>query len=116
MEGRETLIRSRVRAPRAGAIAGILFSILLILSLVLIRSSVPDSREDLGTWLSSGGQTVRLGLQLVPFAGIAFLWFIGVLRDGWGSAKTSFLPQSSSVAVSCFSRCSSPLPRWPGES
>jgi hypothetical protein len=90
MEGRETLTRSRVRAPRAGAIAGILFSILLILSLVLIWSSVPDRREDLGTWLSSDGQTVRLGLQLVPFAGIAFLWFIGVLRDRLGQHEDQF--------------------------
>ena len=31
-----------------------------------------------------------LGLQLVPFAGIAFLWFIGVLRDRLGEREDQF--------------------------
>lgn len=31
-----------------------------------------------------------LALGLVPFAGIAFLWFIGVLRDRVGVAEDRF--------------------------
>ncbi len=31
--------------------------------------------------MSANARTVALALNLVPFAGIAFLWFIGVLRD-----------------------------------
>ena len=41
MQKKAPLIRARLRAPRAGAIAGIMFSILLIITLVLIRISVP---------------------------------------------------------------------------
>jgi hypothetical protein len=51
-EERLTEIRNRLKAPRAGAIAGIVFSILLIISLVLIRVSVPANPRDAGTWLS----------------------------------------------------------------
>jgi len=32
-----------------------------------------------------------LALSLVPFAGIAFLWFMGVIRDRIGSAEDQFL-------------------------
>jgi len=65
-------------------VAGILFSILLIICLVLVRLSVPADPEDAGAWLESSAETVTLALNLVPFAGIAFLWFIGVIRDRVG--------------------------------
>jgi hypothetical protein len=35
----------------------------------------------------------RSGVNLAPFAGIAFLWFIGVLRDRLGGA--ALLPRDS---------------------
>jgi hypothetical protein len=85
-----TEIRARLKAPRAGAIAGIVFSILLIISLVLIRISVPANPQDAGTWLSSSEKSIRLALNLLPFAGIAFLWFIGVLRDRMGAQEDRF--------------------------
>ena len=31
-----------------------------------------------------------MGLYLVPFAGIAFLWFIGVVRDRIGEREDKF--------------------------
>jgi hypothetical protein len=79
-----TLTRERLKAPRAAAIAGIVFSLLLITSLVLIRLSVPADPQDTGRWLSGGRRPVSLALNLLPFAGIAFLWFIGVVRDRLG--------------------------------
>ena len=85
-----TVIRDRLKAPRAGAIAGIIFSTLLIVSLVLIRVSVPATPGDVGTWLSDGGKSARLALNLLPFAGIAFLWFVGVLRDRMGAQEDRF--------------------------
>ena len=33
---------------------------------------------------------MALALNLVPFAGIAFLWFIGVLRDRLGEREDRF--------------------------
>jgi hypothetical protein len=79
-----TLARARLTTPRAAAVAGILFSVLLIVSLVLIRVSVPADPKDAGDWLTGSAKTVTLALNLVPFAGIAFLWFIGVIRDRLG--------------------------------
>ena len=79
-----TLTRSRATTPRAAAIAGILFSLLLLTSLTLIRLSVPENPHDAGTWLSGGWKTISIALNLLPFAGIAFLWFIGVVRDRLG--------------------------------
>jgi len=84
------LTRSGLTTPRAAAIAGIVFSILLIISLVLIRISVPDDPREAGTWLPSNWKTVSLALHLLPFAGIAFLWFIGVLRDRIGEYEDRF--------------------------
>ncbi len=84
MEQERTLTRSQLTTPRAAAIAGIAFSLLLITSLVLIRLSVPEDPQDAGDWLAGGWQTVSLALNLLPFAGIAFLWFIGVVRDRLG--------------------------------
>jgi hypothetical protein len=90
MEQEGTLTQARLKTPRAAGIAGIVFSILFIISLVLIRISVPSDPEEAGTWLSSGWKTVSLALHLLPFAGIAFLWFIGVLRDRMGAYEDRF--------------------------
>jgi len=84
-------IGAGLKAPRAGAIAGILFSLLFIVSVVLIRLSVPDSPGDPGTWLSHSAKSIGLALDLLPFAGIAFLWFMGVLRDRMGANEDRFL-------------------------
>jgi hypothetical protein len=84
MEQERVLTRSKLTPPRAAAIAGILFSLLLIASLVLIRLSVPEDPQDAGEWLAGGWRNVSLALNLLPFAGIAFLWFIGVVRDRLG--------------------------------
>lgn len=89
-EQREKTIRGRLKAPRAGAVAGIVFSILLIISLVLIRISVPATPGDTGAWLFESEKSIRLALGLLPFAGIAFLWFIGVLRDRMGAQEDRF--------------------------
>ena len=71
-------------SPRAAAVAGILFSVLLIASLVIIRLSIPADPRDAGRWLAGDTSLIDLALTLLPFAGIAFLWFIGVVRDRLG--------------------------------
>jgi hypothetical protein len=76
--------RSRLTSPRAAAVAGILFSVLLLVILILVRLSVPQNPGDAGAWLTSGSKNVELALNLLPFSGIAFLWFIGVVRDRLG--------------------------------
>jgi hypothetical protein len=83
---------SALRTPRAAAVAGVAFSVLLISSLVLLRISVPAEPSVPGTWLTDSGKrtAVAIGLNLIPFAGIAFLWFIGVIRDRIGAHEDRF--------------------------
>ena len=80
----------RLRTPRAAAVAGILFAVLLTSAYALIRVSIPPDPADGGAWLEEQAQTVALALSLVPIAGIAFLWFIGVLRDRMGELEDRF--------------------------
>jgi hypothetical protein len=81
-ETKVSLARQSMKSPRAAAIAGILFAVLYGVGLALIRISIPaDPAGDNAAWLETNFQMVTLALNLVPFAGIAFLWFIGVIRD-----------------------------------
>ena len=59
-------------------------------SVVLIRLSIPANPEDGGVWVKERAGTVTLALSLLPFAGIAFLWFIGVVRDRLGHLEDQF--------------------------
>jgi len=81
-----------IRTPRAAALAGIAFSLLFAVALVLVRTAVPADPDDAEQWLTDGSRhdAVLLGLGLVPFAGIAFLWFVGVVRDRIGEAEDRF--------------------------
>ncbi len=78
--------------PRAVAISGIIFAALYIASLVLLRLSVPADPKDPGDWLADATMRnwVRTALNLVPFAGIAFLWFMAVLRNRIGLREDRF--------------------------
>lgn len=69
--------------PRGAAISGIIFAVLAIVGLGLIRYAIPANLALPGNWLVEPNyrEAVRLALDLVPFAGIAFLWFMGVLRN-----------------------------------
>lgn len=91
MAERQVIITNRqLTTPRAAAVAGILFAILLSSSYVLIRVSIPVDPADGGAWLEDRANTVSFALILVPFAGMAFLWFIGVVRDRLGQLEDQF--------------------------
>jgi hypothetical protein len=85
-------VRERLRTPRSAAIAGIIFSLLLMASLILIRLSVPADPGESGQLMTSTvlSSRVLLALNMVPFSGIAFLWFIGVIRDLIGEQEDKF--------------------------
>ena len=86
----EYLLRANLRTPKAAAIAGMLFSFLLMAAFSLLRISVPADPQEPGSWLRTNSSTIALAINLVPFAGIAFLWFIGVLRDRLGQLEDRF--------------------------
>ena len=50
----------------------------------------PGDPQEPGAWLCSNSGSVALALNVLPFAGIAFLWFIGVLRDRLGDLEDRF--------------------------
>ena len=85
-----TFISTGLRTPGAAAIAGLLFSFLLLAAFVLLRISVPSEPQEPGSWLHAHSTTLELAMNLVPFAGIAFLWFVGALRDRLGAREDRF--------------------------
>ncbi|MEI8373203.1 MAG: hypothetical protein WCJ35_10270 [Planctomycetota bacterium] len=78
--------------PRVVAVSGIVFSVLYITSLVLVRLAVPADPKDPGIWLADPAYRnwVCIALNLVPFTGIAFLWFMAVLRNRVGLLEDRF--------------------------
>lgn len=87
----ESATGQSLSTPRAAAVAGILFALLLTTALVLVRTATDGAGES-GSWLTDLGRRrqVILALNLVPFSGIAFLWFIGVVRDRIGHREDRF--------------------------
>lgn len=84
------VIGQRMRTPRAAAVAGLIFSLLLIASMLLIRISIPANPLGPATDVISHAKAISLALHLLPFAGIAFLWFIAVVRDRLGELEDRF--------------------------
>jgi hypothetical protein len=86
----DSLARPELRTPKAAAVAGVLFSTLLITIFVLLRTAVPADPREQGAWLKSDLARVETVLNLLPFAAVAFLWFIGFLRDRLGEREDRF--------------------------
>jgi hypothetical protein len=94
----ETTPEARGRSLRKAAMLtagiGILFSVLFTIAFVLLLDlpAIDATDAELIAYYSSPGRVrpVAVGLYLLPFAGIAFLWFIGALRL-WSAASTKRL-------------------------
>jgi hypothetical protein len=85
-----TITHANLKTPKAAAIAGIAFSALLITFFWLLRLSIPADPMASAAWIATSGQRVSFALNLVPFSGVAFLWFIGVIRDRLGQLEDRF--------------------------
>lgn len=87
-EENERLIQEKLRSPRSAAVAGILFSILTFISMFLMFEVSEATAADINSeWLERWSNAASWVLTLVPFAGIAFLWFTGVIRDWLGDRE-----------------------------
>jgi len=95
-EGETSMSQGRVithkglKTPKAAAIAGVVFSVLLITSQLLIWSSIPAIPSHSALEVIGHSNTVSLALNMLPFAGVAFLWFIAVVRDRLGELEDRF--------------------------
>lgn len=85
----EQEIQRNLRSPRAAAAAGIAYSVLMTTSMILL-SALVTSNEFSREWLQNEAATGRRALLLVPYAGIAFLWFTAVIRDRMGEHEDRF--------------------------
>jgi len=90
MNSETDLTRQGLKTPRAAAIAGILFSLLLITSMVIIRTTIPPDPSQETAAFEAYSKRVSFAFNLLPFAGICFLWFVGVLRDRLGDFEDRF--------------------------
>ena len=89
----ETIDRE-LRAPAAAGVAGLVFVVLFVASVALLYPQ-PDkgsrAAEITAWYLRTQTKTIGLvGLYLLPFAGIAFLWFIAVIRNRIGAHEDRF--------------------------
>jgi hypothetical protein len=80
----------QLTTPRAAAVAGVIFALLFGAVLILIRTNMPEGEAGSSEWLNSRGSGIATAATLMPFAGISFLWFIGVVRDGLGRYEDKF--------------------------
>jgi hypothetical protein len=80
----------QLTTPRAAALAGVLFALLFGATLILIRVKMPEGAGDSTEWLNSQRVGILTATKLMPFAGISFLWFVGVVRDGFGRYEDRF--------------------------
>jgi MFS family permease len=59
--------------------------------MLLITGVTQVSLNDISAeWLASRADSASLALSLIPFAGIAFFWFTGVIRDHIGDREDRF--------------------------
>lgn len=83
-------IARRLTTPRAAALAGVVFAVLFATAIVLLRSVFPDDPFGDSGWASADTGRVDVAITLTPLAGIAFLWFVGVVRDHFGELEDRF--------------------------
>jgi hypothetical protein len=81
-----------LRTPRSAGVAGIIAALMLGAVMVLVRIAIPEHPGDAAKWIadSSGRDALKVALVLLPFGAIAFLWFVGVMRDYIGEKEDRF--------------------------
>src|SRR5215469_16750431 len=62
----------------------------MIISLGIMRLALPNSPTEQSTVIQRFGNSVIIALHLVPFAGIAFLWFLGILHSRMAAVEDPF--------------------------
>jgi len=90
LDSETEIIRAKLRAPRSAGAAGILFATLLITNQTLIFVTIPADASSASIDIVRHSKAIEVAFNLLPFAGIAFLWFIAVVRDRLGELEDRF--------------------------
>lgn len=94
-----------LRTARSAAVAGLIFSIVMVLVVLLFRSAFPPDlfMESTAPPTPDALNRGRWALLLLPYAGIAFIWFMAALNYNLGHADhrlfTTVFLTSGSVFV-----------------
>jgi hypothetical protein len=87
-------VAEEAEAPRAAGVAGLVFAALFAVSLLLLRRQPPtdSTAVEVEEWFLDRNRTrvALVGLYLVPFTGIAFLWFTAVIRRNVAAFRDRF--------------------------
>jgi len=88
----EELAPRGLSTPRSAAVAGLVFAALFVASVLILRSFVEPSASGLLGAIGDlvGDRAAIVPGYLIPFSGIAFLWFIAVVRDQIGVFEDRF--------------------------
>lgn len=82
----------RLATPRAAGVAGVVFAVLMAATIILVRIALPGGADGEEVTVDAGQRrAVRTALALLPFCGIAFLWFMGALREQAGEGEDRFV-------------------------
>ncbi len=77
-------------AQAAGA-AGLVFAALFTAAFVLLRTDAPPAgAAAFAEWWAASRDRITAGTYLVPFAGMAFIWFVAAVRRRIGHAEGLF--------------------------
>ncbi|WP_030293775.1 hypothetical protein [Streptomyces katrae] len=101
-----TTREQNLSTPKAAGLAGVVFAVLLAAAMVLARLALPEGGGGDQVEIAPGRRgELQWAMELVPFAGIAFLWFMGALRQHTGDAEDRFIATvflgSGLVFVAC---------------
>ncbi len=88
------VVENRLETPRGAGIAGLVFSALFVVAVLALRvrpASGSSAQEVADFYLDKQeGRVALIGLYVVPFAGIAFLWFVAAIRSRLGAQEDRF--------------------------
>jgi hypothetical protein len=84
-------IRQEIRSPRSAAVAGIVFSVLMFAVMIVTRELTSERASQItGNLLEIWTGAARFAITMIPFIGIALLWFTGVVREHLGEQEDRF--------------------------
>jgi hypothetical protein len=93
-QGVVRVVSDELKSPRAAGVAGLVFAGLFIASFLLLRHTPPEgsTAAQIATFYlrTNIKRLAIVELYVGPFAGIAFLWFVAVIRARIGAREDRF--------------------------